>query len=87
MQAVVATVTAATKAVEPSVIPVSHAAGVDGDRGQEVGMPVAAPTTSQLPTVISQEPQDNQAVGAKGKENEGQGALKKKKEDKAGCFR
>jgi hypothetical protein len=50
-------------------------------------MLVAAPTTSQLPTVISQEPQDNQAVGAKGKENEGQGALKKKKEDKAGCFR
>jgi hypothetical protein len=26
-------------------------------------------------------------VGAQGKENEGQGALKKKKEDKAGCFR
>ncbi|KAM0879421.1 hypothetical protein ACQ4PT_034237 [Festuca glaucescens] len=87
VQEVVDAVTAATKAVEPSAVPVSHAAGVDGDRGQQVGMPVAAPTTSQLPTVISQEPQDNQGVGAKGKENEGQGALKKKKEDKAGCFR
>ncbi|KAM0842952.1 hypothetical protein ACQ4PT_058013 [Festuca glaucescens] len=87
VQAVVPAVTAATKAVEPSAAPISHAAVVDGDRGQQVGMPVAAPTTSQLPTVISQEPQDNQGVGAKGKENEGQGALKKKKEDKTGCFR
>ncbi|KAM0901965.1 hypothetical protein ACQ4PT_019530 [Festuca glaucescens] len=87
VQAVVAAVTAATKDVEPSAAPISHAAVVDGDRGQQVGMPVAAPTTSQLPTVISQEPQDNQGVGAKGKENEGQGALKKKKEDKTGCFR
>ncbi|KAM0880541.1 hypothetical protein ACQ4PT_033491 [Festuca glaucescens] len=86
VQAVVAAVTAATKAVEPSAAPISHAAVVDSDRGQQVGMPVAAPTTSQLPTVISQEPQDNQGVGAKGKENEGQGALKKKKEDKTGCF-
>ncbi|KAM0883870.1 hypothetical protein ACQ4PT_031341 [Festuca glaucescens] len=87
VQAVVAAVTAATKAVEPSAAPVSHAAVVDGDRGQQVVMPVAASTTSQLPTVISQGPQDNQGVEAKGKENEGQGAQKKKKEDKAGCFR
>ncbi|KAM0845185.1 hypothetical protein ACQ4PT_056551 [Festuca glaucescens] len=87
VQAVVAAMTAATKAVEPSAAPVSHAAVVDGDRGQQVVMPVAAPTTSQLPTVISQGPQDNQGVEAKGKENEGQGAQKKKKEDKAGCFR
>jgi hypothetical protein len=54
VQAVVAAVTAATKVVEPSAVPVSHAAGVDGDRGQQVGMPVAAPTTSQLPTVTGQ---------------------------------
>ncbi|KAM0893247.1 hypothetical protein ACQ4PT_025232 [Festuca glaucescens] len=87
VQAVVAAVTVATKAVELSAAPASHATVVDGDRGQQVGMPVAAPLTSQLPTVISQGPQDNQGVEAKGKENEGQGAQKKKKEDKAGCFR
>ncbi|KAM0837228.1 hypothetical protein ACQ4PT_061811 [Festuca glaucescens] len=93
VQAVIAAVTAATKAAEPSAVSVSHAAIVADDMGvatgQQVGMPVAAPNiNSQLPTVISQGTQDTQGVRATGKENEGQGPLKKKKkEDKAGCFR
>jgi hypothetical protein len=37
--------------------------------------------------VTSQVPQVNQSVEAQGKENEGQGVQKKKKEDKAVCFR
>ncbi|KAM0842887.1 hypothetical protein ACQ4PT_058064 [Festuca glaucescens] len=54
----------------------------------KVGMSVAAPNAiPQQPTVTSQGAQDIQGAGAKGNDNEGQGLLKKKKEDKAGCFR
>jgi hypothetical protein len=82
---VVAAVTAATKAVELAVAPVSHVAVPDGDRGQQGVLPVAAPSNSQQPTVISQGPQDL-GVQTNGKETEGQGA-QKKKEDKTRCFR
>ncbi|KAM0924360.1 hypothetical protein ACQ4PT_004980 [Festuca glaucescens] len=92
VQAVVAAVTAATKISEPPVATVPQVAAVaDGlaaGTGQQVGMPVAAPNAiPQQPTVTSQGVQDTQGAGAKGKDNEGQGPLKKKKEDKAGCFR
>ncbi|KAM0878122.1 hypothetical protein ACQ4PT_035063 [Festuca glaucescens] len=92
VQAVVAAVTAATKITEPLAVKVPQVAVVADDMvaatGQQVGMSVAAPNAiSQQPTVTSQGAQDIQGAGAKGKDNEGQGPLKKKKEDKAGCFR
>ncbi|KAM0837530.1 hypothetical protein ACQ4PT_061582 [Festuca glaucescens] len=93
VQAVVAAVTAATKISEPPAVQVPQAAAVADDTGaatgQQVGLPVAAPnSTVQQPTVTCQGIQDIQGAIAKGKDNEGQGPLKKKKkEDKAGCFR
>jgi hypothetical protein len=58
VQAVVAAVTAATKITEPPAVTVPHVVVVADDMGaatgQQVGMPVAAPTTSQLPTVTGQ---------------------------------
>jgi hypothetical protein len=50
---------------------------------QQGVVPVAAPTVPQQAQVV----QENQVVGDKGKENEGHGPTKKKKEDKSGCFR
>jgi hypothetical protein len=86
VQAVVAAVTAATTAVEPTVAPISNAAVQNGDRGQQEGLPVATPASSQLPSAVGQ---GNQVLEeqARGKESEAHGAQKKKKEDKAGCFR
>ncbi|KAM0871316.1 hypothetical protein ACQ4PT_039450 [Festuca glaucescens] len=91
VQAVVAAVTTATKITEPPAVKVPQVVVVADDMvaatGQQVGMSVAAPNAiSQQPTVTSQGAQDIQGAGAKGKDNEGQGPLKKKEEDKAGCF-
>ncbi|KAK1616412.1 hypothetical protein QYE76_021929 [Lolium multiflorum] len=85
-QAVVAAVTAATKAVEPTIAPVSHVVVQNGERGQQKGVPGAAPASSQLPSEVGQGTQVLEEP-TKGKECEVQGAQKKKKEDKAGCFR
>ncbi|KAM0895257.1 hypothetical protein ACQ4PT_023921 [Festuca glaucescens] len=90
VQAVVAAVTAATKASEPPVVQVPavtvmHDAGVVD--GQQVGVPVAVPNpTVQQQKVTAQVIPEGNEIAAKDKENEGQGAPKKK-EDKAGCFR
>jgi hypothetical protein len=88
---VVAAVTVATKASEPPVVQV-HAATVMHDAGvvdcQHVGAPVAVPNpTVQQQKVTAQVIPEGNEIAAKGKENEGQGPPKRKKEDKAGCFR
>ncbi|KAM0887204.1 hypothetical protein ACQ4PT_029203 [Festuca glaucescens] len=93
VQAVVAAVTAATKVTEAPVVhvPVVTAghdpgpASVDGQSGE-------APAAMPNPTVVQQEGvaqslPDGSEMIATDKENEVQGASKKKKEDKAGCFR
>ncbi|KAM0898292.1 hypothetical protein ACQ4PT_022009 [Festuca glaucescens] len=93
VQAVVAAVTAATKVTEAPVVhvPVVNAghdpgpASVDGQSGE-------APAAMPNPTVVQQEGvaqslPDGSEMIATDKENEVQGASKKKKEDKAGCFR
>ncbi|KAM0849021.1 hypothetical protein ACQ4PT_053994 [Festuca glaucescens] len=87
VQAVVAAVTAATKISEPTQN-VPHVAANTTDilaRGadQHAVMPVAVSNAVPQQT---QGVQDTQVAGAKGKDNEGQGPLKKKKEDKTGCF-
>ncbi|KAM0926371.1 hypothetical protein ACQ4PT_003471 [Festuca glaucescens] len=91
VQAVVAAVTAATKISEPAVATPQVAAVPDnlaGGTGQHAVMSVAAPNAiPQQTPVIIQGVQDTQGDGAKGKDNEGQGPVKKKKEDKTGCFR
>jgi hypothetical protein len=91
VQAVVVAVTTATKASEPPVVQVPLAAAVPDETGvvmgQQVGLPVAAPnSTVQQQHVIAQGILEVQGATAKGKDNEGQGPLKKK-EDKAGSFR
>ncbi|KAM0821816.1 hypothetical protein ACQ4PT_071921 [Festuca glaucescens] len=88
VQAVVAAVTAATKVSEPPVVRVSQVADSGMAVEQQVGTPAAAPNpTIQQPIVSGQEAQAILEAGAKGKDNEVQGPPKKKKEDKAGCFR
>ncbi|KAM0891521.1 hypothetical protein ACQ4PT_026357 [Festuca glaucescens] len=88
VQAVVAAVTAATKANEPPAMRVSHVADSGMAVEQQVGMPAAAPNvTVQQPIVTGQEAQVIHEAGAKGKDNEVQGPPKKKKEEKTGCFR
>ncbi|KAM0861459.1 hypothetical protein ACQ4PT_045878 [Festuca glaucescens] len=90
VQAVVAAVTIAQKAPE-----VAGASQVHAAVGTEVGVPnqdavvsVAAPTVvQQQGDVAIQEVTDPQVATAKGKENEGPGPLKKKKEEKMACFR
>ncbi|KAM0908073.1 hypothetical protein ACQ4PT_015705 [Festuca glaucescens] len=85
VQAVVAAVAAATKNTEPTQPHVvANTENLAGGTDQHVMTSVAAPNAVPLPT---QNVQDTQIAGAKGKDNEGQGALKKKKEDKTGCFR
>ncbi|KAM0868618.1 hypothetical protein ACQ4PT_041201 [Festuca glaucescens] len=93
VQAVVAAVTAATQAKDAPVAqpPVVHAVqGSEPDIavGQVVEAPVAVPNSSApQPLGTSQVIPDSTERAANDKENEGQGAPKKKKEDKAGCFR
>jgi hypothetical protein len=83
VQAVVAAVTAATKVSEQSVpTGVTSAATLTG--GAEQNTSVAAPTTASQPTQVVQA---TQGASAKGKENDGQGPQKKKKEEKSRCFR
>ncbi|KAM0921404.1 hypothetical protein ACQ4PT_006880 [Festuca glaucescens] len=83
VQAVVAAVTAAQKAPEVAgsaqvQVAVATEAGVPNT---EVGVSAAAPT-------IAQQQGDNpQVTTAMGKEDEGPGSSKKKKEEKMGCFR
>jgi hypothetical protein len=92
VQAVVAVVTAATKVTEPvqstaSVVNIDVGAG--GKQDQKVITPVAAPNVISQPAKAIQPAQavhGNQDEGAKGKDNEGHGPQKKKKEEKAGCF-
>ncbi|KAM0837866.1 hypothetical protein ACQ4PT_061357 [Festuca glaucescens] len=84
VQAVVAAVTAATKTPDAQVA--VRAEDVAGGTVQHAGTSVAAPNVIPQQTGI-QEVQGPQIAGAKGKENEGQGPQKKKKEDKQGCFR
>ncbi|KAM0889802.1 hypothetical protein ACQ4PT_027478 [Festuca glaucescens] len=91
VQAVVAAVTATTRANEPPIVHVP-AATVMQDTGvvdgQTVGAPVAVPNpTVQQQKETTQETLESNDIAAKDKEIEGQGAPKKKKEDKAGCFR
>ncbi|KAM0836214.1 hypothetical protein ACQ4PT_062457 [Festuca glaucescens] len=85
VQAVVAAVTAATKVSEQSApSAVANAASLTGGTDQHAMTSVAAPNAVPQPT---QGVQANQGAGAKGKDNEGQGPQKKKKEEKSGCFR
>ncbi|KAM0825230.1 hypothetical protein ACQ4PT_069695 [Festuca glaucescens] len=88
VQAVVAAVTAATKISEPTQnVPHVAANTTDilvGGADQHAVMPVAVSNAVPQQT---QGVEDTQVAGAKGKDNEGQGPLKKKKEDKTGCFR
>jgi hypothetical protein len=85
VQAVVAAVTAATR---PKDVPVAQPPVVAqvsvpaSDIAQAVEAPVAVPSSSASLAI----PECNE-MAAIDKENEGQGAPKKKKEDKAGCFR
>jgi hypothetical protein len=93
VQAVVAAVTVATKVSEAPVVPVpvavaGHApvpASIDGQSG-EVPAAVPNPTAAQHEGVAQSLPDGSETI-ANDKENEVQGASKKKKEDKAGCFR
>ncbi|KAM0908112.1 hypothetical protein ACQ4PT_015684 [Festuca glaucescens] len=96
VQAVVAAVTAATKVTEsPAVHAPLVATGVDGTGvaatgvvdGQQLGLPVAVPNPIVQQKVTAQGIPEGSEIAAKGKDNEGQGPPKKKKEDKAGCFR
>ncbi|KAM0833111.1 hypothetical protein ACQ4PT_064464 [Festuca glaucescens] len=91
VQAVVAAVMAATKANDPPVVQVPAVNVVHDSRavdGQNVGAPVAVPNpTVQQQKVTTKVIPEGIEIAAKDKENEGQGAPKKKKEDKAGCFR
>ncbi|KAM0930524.1 hypothetical protein ACQ4PT_000898 [Festuca glaucescens] len=91
VQAVVAAVTVAQKIPEPAGGTAVHAAaGSDvfsGVPSQPTVVPVAAPTVIQQQIAVpNQEVVDAQVAGAKGKETEGPGPLKKK-EDKTACFR
>ncbi|KAM0844609.1 hypothetical protein ACQ4PT_056930 [Festuca glaucescens] len=96
VQAVVAAVTAAAKVTEsPAVHAPLAATGVDGTGvaatgvvdGQQLGLLVAVPNPIVQQKVTAQGIPEANEIAAKGKDNEGQGPLKKKKEDKAGCFR
>jgi hypothetical protein len=91
VQEVVAAVTTATKSSEPPVVQIPLVAAVSDETGvvagQQLGLPVVAPnSTVQQQHVIAQGILEVQGATAKGKDNEGQGPLKKK-EDKAGSFR
>jgi hypothetical protein len=87
VQAVVAAVTAATKANETPSVRADQVADLDTGKDQQGGLPVAASKAVPQPIVSGQEVQGVQDGGAKGKETEVQGPPKKKKEDKTGCFR
>ncbi|KAK1697739.1 hypothetical protein QYE76_014436 [Lolium multiflorum] len=90
VQAVVAAVTAAQKVPEAAgmaqvqATPPLETVAVN----REEVVPVAAPTVGQQQRVVAQQVGiDPQIVAAKGKEVEGPGPSKKKKEEKSGCFR
>jgi molybdopterin-binding protein len=86
---VVAAVTAATKVAEAPVVPGSVAtAGQDPGPVSVDGPSGEVPAVVTNPTAVQKEGvPDGSEVIAADKENEVQGASKKKKEDKAGCFR
>jgi hypothetical protein len=90
VQAVVAAVTAAQKVPEAAGMAQVQAPppleNVTANREEVV--PVAAPTVGQQQTVVApQEGAVPQVVATKGKEVEGPGPSKKKKEEKSSCFR
>jgi hypothetical protein len=59
-----------------------------GGMSQHAVMSVVAPNAiPQQATVIGQGVRDTHGARVKGKDNEGHGPLKKKEEDKTGCFR
>jgi hypothetical protein len=92
VQAVVAAVTAAQKTTEASGGTAVHAAAgtqvVSGVPNQPAVVSVAAPTIMQQQVEApNREIEDAHVVGPKGKEIEGPGPLKKKKEDNSACFR
>ncbi|KAM0850383.1 hypothetical protein ACQ4PT_053110 [Festuca glaucescens] len=92
VQAVVATVTAAQRTTDDGGRVAVHAVarhevGV-GAPNQPTVVSVAAPTVVQQQMEMpNQAVEEAHVVGARGKENEGQGPSKKKKEDKTSCFR
>ncbi|KAK1669197.1 hypothetical protein QYE76_057356 [Lolium multiflorum] len=83
VQAVVAAVTAASKVNEPTLGAPSTAA-LAGGTGQHAMTSVATSNAAPQATI---EAQNNQGTGSNARDNEGQGPQKKKKEEKAGCFR
>ncbi|KAK1662073.1 hypothetical protein QYE76_050232 [Lolium multiflorum] len=87
VHAVVAAVTAATKANETPTVRAAQVADLDTAKDLQGGMPAAAPKPTPQPIVAGQEAQGIQDGGAKGKDNEVQGPPPKKKDDKTGCFR
>ncbi|KAM0849117.1 hypothetical protein ACQ4PT_053932 [Festuca glaucescens] len=92
VQAVVAAVTAAQRTTEPvggTAVPAAACNDVlSGVSNKNVVVSAAAPTTIQQQVEMTNHTlTDAQEVGSKGKETEGQGPLKKKKEDKTTCFR
>jgi hypothetical protein len=94
VQAVVAAVTAATKVTEVPSVQASTAVGVGSASAvatvageQLLEVPVAVPKPSVQPPGNAQVVAEGIENAAKGKENEVQGPLKKKKDDKASCFR
>ncbi|KAM0842883.1 hypothetical protein ACQ4PT_058062 [Festuca glaucescens] len=92
VQAVVAAVTAAqrtTERVGGTVVPAAVGKDVvSGVPNKNVVVSAVAPTTiKQQVEMTNHTLTDAQEGGSKGKETEGQGPLKKKKEDKTTCFR
>ncbi|KAM0858917.1 hypothetical protein ACQ4PT_047519 [Festuca glaucescens] len=92
VQAVVAAVTAAQRTTDDSGRVAVHAtAGHEDGSGvpnQPTVMSLAAPTVvQQQMEKPNQDVEEAHVVGAKGKESEGPGPSKKKKEDKMACFR
>ncbi|KAK1601431.1 hypothetical protein QYE76_016721 [Lolium multiflorum] len=89
VQAVVAAVTAATKSKEG---PVVQPSGNNSEPGTVVAEVVEAPVVGLNSSATQQvgKPQvipEGSGIVTTDKENEGQGATKKKKEEKTGCFR
>jgi hypothetical protein len=89
MQAVVAAVTAVQKAPEVAAVSQVHTPGVlEGAPDKEAAVPVATPVVVQQQEQVANQVEINpQTAAVRGKENEGPGPLKKKKDDKTSCFR
>ncbi|KAM0898640.1 hypothetical protein ACQ4PT_021807 [Festuca glaucescens] len=91
VQAVVAAVTAAQKPIDPvgglaSLVPSSNDIAA-GAPNKNAGGSVAVANVQQQAEVPNHSALDAQEVGSRGKEAEGPGPSKKKKDDKTSCFR